>query len=101
MSGTDVFGDIADLATALGVLKGGDLNTAFFADPAATMGGTLRDATRRTALLQFLDDMLGDSAPQVHEATATWTPGFELTDKVHLYLVTTQVADGLTGRGKK
>jgi hypothetical protein len=96
MSGTDVFGDIADLATALGVLKGGDLNTAFFADPAATMGGTLRDATRRTALLQFLDDMLGDSAPQVHEATATWTPVFELTDKVHLYLVTTQVADGLT-----
>ena len=55
MSGTDVFGDIADLATALGVLKGGDINSAFFADPAATMGGTLRDATRRTALLQFLD----------------------------------------------
>jgi large repetitive protein len=96
MSGTDVFGDIADLATALGVLKGGDINTAFFADPAATMGGTLRDATRRTALLQFLDDVLGDSAPQVHEATATWTPVFELTDKVHLYLVTAQVADGIT-----
>jgi hypothetical protein len=96
MSGTDVFGDIADLATALGMLKGGEINTAFFADPAATMGGTLRDASRRTALLQFLDDVLGDSAPQVQDPAGTWTPVFQLSDSVHLYLVTAQVADGVT-----
>lgn len=99
-TGTDIFGDIADLATALGLLRtdGGisTISTDFFADPAATIGGTLRDATRRAALLQFLEDVLGDSAPQVAEATATWTPIFQLSSNVHLYLVTTQVADGVT-----
>ena len=95
-TGTDTFGDIADLATALGVLTNGEISTAFFADPAATIGGTLRDATRRAALLQFLDDVLGDSAPQVAEANATWTPIFQLSGNVHLYLVTAQVADGVT-----
>ena len=95
-AGTDVFGDIANLATALGVLDNGQISTDFFVDPAAAIGGTLRDATRRAALLQFLDDILGDSAPQVQESGATWTPVFQLSDNVHLYLVTAQVAAGVT-----
>lgn len=95
-AGTDAFGDIAELATALGVLDNGQISTDFFADPAAAIGGTLRDATRRAALLRFLDDVLGDSAPQVQEPGATWTPVFQLSDDVHLYLVTAQVAAGVT-----
>ena len=95
-AGTDAFGDIANLATALGVLDNGQISTDFFVDPAAAIGGTLRDATRRAALLQFLDDILGDSAPQVQESGATWTPVFQLSGDVHLYLVTAQVAAGVT-----
>ena len=95
-AGTDAFGDIANLATALGVLDNGQISTDFFVDPAAAIGGTLRDATRRAALLQFLDDVLGDSAPQVQESGATWTPVFQLSGDVHLYLVTAQVAAGVT-----
>jgi hypothetical protein len=96
-AGTDMFGDVAQLATALGVLgSDGSISTDFFADPAGTMSDTLRDATRRQALLSFLDDVLGDSAPQVDEAGATWTPIFQLTDPVRLYLVTAQVATGIT-----
>jgi hypothetical protein len=95
-AGTDAFGDIAELATALGVLDNGQISTDFFVDPAAAIGATLRDATRRAALLQFLDDVLGDSAPQVQEAGATWTPVFQLSGDVHLYLVTAQVAAGVT-----
>lgn len=94
-TGTDAFGDIADLATALGVLDNGEISTGFFADPAATIGGTLRDATRRAALLQFLGDVLGDSAPAVQEPGVTWTPVVRLSGGVHLYLVTAQVADGV------
>ena len=94
-AGTDAFGDIAELATALGVLDKGQISTKFFVDPAAVIGGTLRDATRRAALLQFLDDVLGDSGPQVQESGATWTPVFQLSDDVHLYLVTAQVAAGV------
>ena len=41
--GRDTFGDIADLATALGVLDDGGINTNFFADPAATIGDLVRD----------------------------------------------------------
>jgi len=95
-AGTDAFGDIADLATALGVLDNGQISTDFFANPAGAMGGTLRNTTRRAALLQFLDDILGDSAPQVQESGATWTPVFQLSDNVHLYLVTAPVAAGVT-----
>lgn len=94
---TDTFGDISELATALGVIgPDGNISTDFFVDPAATLAGTLRDDTRRTALLQFLDDVLGDSAPEVQETGATWTPIFQLTEPVRLYLVTAQVADGVT-----
>ena len=96
-AGTDTFGDISELATALGVIgPDGNVSTDFFVDPAATMRGTLRDSTRRAALLEFLDHILGDSAPQVDEDAATWTPIFKLTDPVRLYLVTAQVADGIT-----
>jgi len=96
-TGTDAFGDIADLATALGVLDNhGEISTGFFADPAATIGGTLRDPTRLAALLQFLDGVLGDSAPQVQDSGATWTPVFQLSGGVHLYLVMAQVTSGNT-----
>jgi hypothetical protein len=96
-TGTDTFGDIAELATALGVLgSDGSISTDFFVDPATTMGGTLRDGARREALLKFLDDVLGDSAPQVEESAATWTPIFKLSADVHLYLVTAQLAAGIS-----
>ena len=96
-AGTDTFGDIAELATALGVLgSDGSISTDFFVDPATTMGGMLRDGTRREALLKFLDDVLGGAAPQVEESTATWTPIFKLSADVHLYLVTNQLADGIS-----
>ena len=96
-AGTDMFADVADLATALGLVgPSGDISTDFFVDPAQTVAGTLRDPTRRSALLQFLDDVLGDAAPQVTESGATWTPLLEISPTVHLYLVTADGADGVT-----
>ncbi len=84
----DSLGDIASLATALGLLDaGGGVNTAFFSDPAGTMSGVLRDATRRQALLDFIDQTLGQGGAPITEGQATWAPLLNVTDTVALYLV--------------
>ena len=81
-------GDLASLATALGLLgPDNQVSTAFFADPASAMAGMLRDATRRQALLDFLDQALGQGASPITEGNATWTPVLNVTDAVDLYLV--------------
>ena len=96
-AGTDMFGDISDLATALGVVgPDGNISTDFFVDPGKAISGMLRDSARRTALLQFLDDVLGASGPPVQEANQTWAPLFQVSENVELYLVTAQLANSVS-----
>lgn len=90
----DTFGDIAQLAEALGLLDGNGINSEFFSDPAGQIAGVLRDSTRLQALLGFLDQVLGGSAPPVDQAGATWTPLVQLSESAALYLTTSAAAGG-------
>jgi large repetitive protein len=91
----DIPGDIAQLAVALGLLDNqGQFDTGFFTDPTAQIAGVLRDATRLQALLDFLDQVLGDSAPPVSDANASWTPLVQLSENIALYLTTSASASG-------
>ena len=85
-------GDLASLATALGLLdSGGGVNTSFFSDPTGTMAGVLRDSARRQALLDFIDQTLGEGNPPITEGQAAWSPVLDVTDAVRLYLVVAPV----------
>jgi hypothetical protein len=74
-------GDIAALATALGLLdKNGDLVTDWFVDPGGHVRDMLRGHTQRDALTQFIDDALGGQTPPVTDDSArTWVPLLKLT----------------------
>jgi hypothetical protein len=91
----DTFGDIAQLATALGLLDAnGQVDTSFFTDPTAQIAGVLRDTDRLQALLGFLDQVLGGTAPAIADASTTWTPLFRLSDSLALYLTTSSSSIG-------
>jgi large repetitive protein len=74
-------GDIAALATALGLLnEKGDLVTGWFVDPGGHVRDMLRSQTQREALAQFIDDALGAQTPPVTDDPArTWVPLLKLT----------------------
>ncbi len=73
-AGTDMFGDIAELATALGILgPGGQISTAFFVDPAAAIGGTSGKDLLRAASLR--DGMDASPVATTHW-TQPWVPMF-------------------------
>ena len=69
-------GDVAALATALGLLDGsGDVDTSWFEDPGGHVRGMLRNQPQRDALVQFIEDVLGDDASQVTDDPGrTWVP---------------------------
>jgi large repetitive protein len=74
-------GDIAALATALGLLnEEGDIVTDWFVDPASHVRGMLRSQPQRDALSQFIDDALGAQTPPItDDPTRTWVPLLKLT----------------------
>jgi len=82
-------GDVAALATALGLLDGsGSIVTGWFENPGAHVGAMLRDQGQRDALVQFVEDALGDqTAPVTDDPGRTWVPLFGLTDAVNLSAV--------------
>lgn len=75
-------GDVAALATALGLLGGdGKVDTGWFADPGGHVRGMLRNQPQRDALVQFIEDALGDDAPPVTDDPGhTWVPLLKLAD---------------------
>ena len=82
-------GDIADLATALGLLDGsGSIVTGWFENPGAYVGTMLRDQGQRDALVQFVEAARGDQAePVTDDPGRTWVPLFGLTAAVNLFAV--------------
>jgi hypothetical protein len=82
-------GDIAALATALGLLDGsGNIVTGWFEDPGTHVGSMLRQQGQRDALVQFVQDALGDqAAPVTDDPGRTWVPLFGLTEAVNLFAV--------------
>jgi hypothetical protein len=64
LTATD-FGAVADLATALGILRDGSPDPGWFGDPAARLGAVLSDDAQRDALVGFLDSVLDDDT--VHQ----------------------------------
>ncbi len=91
----DALGDLASLAIALGLINSqGQVDTGFFTDPTGRVAGVLRDADRLQALVGFLDQALGASAPPIADAAATWTPLVQLSETVSLYLTTSATGSG-------
>jgi hypothetical protein len=82
-------GDVAALATALGLLDGsGDIVAGWFENPGPYLGAMLREAGQRDALVQFVQDALGDqTAPVTDDPGRTWVPLFGLTEAVSLFAV--------------
>ena len=81
-------GDVAALATALGLLDNGSIQPDWFADPGRYVSAMLRDAGQRTALAQFVEDAFSDHAAAVTDDPGrTWVPLAELAAGVNLYAV--------------
>ena len=82
-------GDVAALATALGLLdENGNPDTSWFVDPGSQVKDMLRDQTQRDALVQFIQDALGDeTAPVTDDPDRTWVPLLGLTTGSDLFLV--------------
>jgi hypothetical protein len=81
-------GDIAALATALGLLDGSGLVADWFENPGKYVGAMLRDQAQRDALVQFVQAALGDqAAPVTDDPGRTWVPLFGLTEAVDLFAV--------------
>jgi hypothetical protein len=82
-------GDVAALATALGLLDGnGNVDTSWFIDPGSRVKDMLRQQTQRDALAQFIQDALGDeTAPVTDDPGRTWIPLLKLTTGSDLFLV--------------
>jgi hypothetical protein len=92
-------GDIADLATALGLLDGsGSIVTGWFENPGAYVGTMLRDQGQRDALVQFVEAALGDqTTPVTDDPGRTWVPLFGLTAAVNLFAVLEPNGRGTVG----
>jgi hypothetical protein len=82
-------GDVAGLATALGLLDGsGSIVAGWFEDPGRYVGAMLRDPAQRDALVRFVQDALGDqAAPAGDDPERTWLPLFALNEAVTLFAV--------------
>ncbi|MGH3933258.1 MAG: hypothetical protein ACRDTF_25155, partial [Pseudonocardiaceae bacterium] len=71
-------GDLAGLATALGLLDpAGSPRAGWFADPSHFLRTILSDPGQRAALLDTVDDLLGGSEATTDIAGRTWVPLFE------------------------
>jgi hypothetical protein len=82
-------GDVAGLATALGLLdEGGSVDTSWFIDPGSHVKDMLREQAQRDALAQFIQDALGDETAAVTDDPGrTWIPLLKLTAGSDLFLV--------------
>ena len=99
----DSLGSFGRLATALGILDpAGEANPSWFGDPvggATTTAGNqhglrhlLSDDDQRTALLEFVDDVLGPPDAE-EESGETWVPLFvETTPHITVYAVVATLA---------
>lgn len=96
--GADSLGDVAALATALGLLDArGNIDTTWFSDPGGHVTGMLRNQGQRDALAQFIQDALEDqTAPVTDNPLRTWVPLLKLTDSSDLFLVLEPTARGVT-----
>ncbi|WP_460458045.1 hypothetical protein, partial [Angustibacter peucedani] len=71
-------GDIAGLATAVGLLdEDGSPRDGWFADPGRFLSSVLKDRVQRRALVQVVDDLLGGSESATDAQGRTWLPLFE------------------------
>jgi len=81
-------GDIGSLATAIGLLAGGSIDTTWFSDPGGHVKQILRNQPQRDALVTFVTDALGDqAAPVTDDPGRTWVPLLKLTPGSDLFLV--------------
>ena len=68
-------GDLADLATALGLLDGdGGLTADWFAKPGSYLTSVLRNPSQRDALLTVVGDLLGGGSSTTDAAGRRWLP---------------------------
>ena len=70
-------GDIAGLATAVGLLDGaGSPTDGWFADPGRFLSSILSNPVQRQALVDTVDDLLGGSEASTDASGRTWLPLF-------------------------
>ena len=87
-------GDIAGLATAVGLLDGGGSPTeGWFADPGRFLSSILSNPVQRQALVDTVDDLLGGSEASTDASGRTWLPLFE-QDPVAVSVVLAEVGGG-------
>ncbi|MFZ0157657.1 MAG: hypothetical protein WAL50_01395, partial [Kineosporiaceae bacterium] len=67
-------GDLAGLATALGLVDDGDLVPDWFARPGDFLSRILRDQQQREALVEFVDEMLGGDESSTDSLGRQWLP---------------------------
>ncbi len=67
-------GDLTGLATALGLVDGGDLTPDWFARPGDHLSAVLREPRQREALVSFLDDVLGGERAATDSRGRQWLP---------------------------
>lgn len=95
MAMTDIDPQLHDLAVALGILDaGGDIRTAFFANPMGEAAGMLHDRARRAALGELLDSLLPADPAAPADAGETWSSLTDLSAAARLYLTRRLTADG-------
>jgi hypothetical protein len=82
-------GDVAALATALGLLDGqGSIDLTWFQNPGEHVSAMLRNQPQRDALAQFITDALGDqAAPVTDDPSRTWVPLLKLAAGSDLFAV--------------
>ncbi|MGZ6671177.1 MAG: DUF6603 domain-containing protein [Solirubrobacteraceae bacterium] len=74
-------GGIDRLATAIGLVDGdGALVGDWFSRPGNYLSSVLADDAQRTALLEFVDEILDDSAQTTDEARRAWVPIADVED---------------------
>ena len=95
MAMTDLGPELRDLAVALGVLEaGGDLRTAFFADPLGEAAGMLHDPARRAALGDLLDALVPADSAAPADPDETWHPLTDPSAAARLYVTRRLTAGG-------
>jgi hypothetical protein len=67
-------GDLAGLATALGLVDDGDLVPDWFARPGDYLSSVLREPGQREALVAFVDEMLGGDEAGTDDQGRQWLP---------------------------
>jgi hypothetical protein len=74
-------GGIDRLAAAIGLVDGdGALVADWFSRPGNYLSSVLADDAQRTALIEFVDEILGDSAQTTDEAGRAWVPIADVDD---------------------